>query len=93
MVNCNFHDLLMRAVNHTGVMEKLLQILTELHSDVDFENHTTLIDDSVLDSFDIITIVGEVDSVFDVQIPADKLVPENFNSAAALWKLIESLEE
>ncbi|MCL1789407.1 MAG: acyl carrier protein [Oscillospiraceae bacterium] len=73
-------------------MEQLLQILTELHPDIDFENHTALIDDAVIDSFDIITIVGEISDVFDVEIPADKIVPENFNSASALYKLIKSLD-
>ncbi|MCL1904422.1 MAG: acyl carrier protein [Oscillospiraceae bacterium] len=74
-------------------MEQLLQILIELHPDIDFEKHTSLIDDAVLDSFDIITIVGEINDAFDVAIPAAQIVPDNFNSAASLYKLIESLEE
>ncbi|MCL1866005.1 MAG: acyl carrier protein [Oscillospiraceae bacterium] len=74
-------------------MEKLIEILQELHPEIDFTTHTTLIDDKVLESFDIITIVGEIDSEFDVQIPAEELVPENFNSAAALMRLIEKLED
>ncbi|MCL2071127.1 MAG: phosphopantetheine-binding protein [Oscillospiraceae bacterium] len=74
-------------------MEQLLKILQDLHSDIDFDSHTALIDDAVLDSFDIVTIVAEVNENFDVQIPADKIVPENFNSAAALLRLIESLDD
>ena len=74
-------------------MEELLKILKEIHSDVDFETCTTLIDDGILDSFDIISIITEVSSEFDVQIPANEIVPENFNSAEALWKLIERLED
>lgn len=74
-------------------MEELLKILKEIHSDVDYETCTTLIDDGILDSFDIISIITEVSSEFDVQIPANEIVPENFNSAEALWKLIERLEE
>jgi len=74
-------------------MERLLKILTDLHSDVDFETHTKLIDDAVLDSFDIITIIAEISEEFDVEIPADKIVPENFNSAVSLLELIESLED
>jgi len=74
-------------------VEQLLKILTDLHSDIDFESHTSLIDDKVLDSFDIIAIVAEISDEFDVQIPADKIVPENFNSAAAMLNLIESLED
>jgi len=74
-------------------MEDLLEILEELHDDVDYDTCTTLIDDKILDSFDIVTIVAEVNNVFDVQIPAEELVPENFNSAKALYALIERLED
>ncbi len=74
-------------------METLLSILRDLHPDVDFETCTTLIDDKILDSFDIITIISEIDSEFDVAIPADEIIPENFNSAKALYALIERLED
>ena len=72
-------------------MEQLLNILAELHPEVDFETETGLIDNKILDSFDIVTIVAEIDGEFDVQIGADQLIPENFNSAAALWALVEQL--
>lgn len=74
-------------------MEKLLEILSDLHPDVDFETADTLIDDGILDSFDIVTIVAEIDGEFDVQIPAEELVPENFNSAQALYALVQRLAE
>ena len=74
-------------------MEKLLEILDELHPDVDFETEEHLIDNKILDSFDIVTIVAEIDSEFDVSIPAEELVPENFNSAQALYALVERLME
>ena len=72
-------------------METLLNILSELHPEVDFETETDLIDNKILDSFDIVTIVAEIDSEFDVQIPAVELTPENFNSAQALFALVEKL--
>ncbi len=72
-------------------MDKLIAILSELHPDVNFETETGLIDNGVLDSFDVVTIVAEVDDTFDVQIPAEELVPENFNSAEALYALIQRL--
>ena len=72
-------------------METLLNILSDLHPEVDFENETGLIDNKILDSFDIVTIVAEIDSEFDVQIPAVELTPENFNSAQALYALVEKL--
>lgn len=72
-------------------MEALLNILNELHPDVDFETAQHLIDDQILDSFDIVTLVAEIDSEYDVAIPAEELIPENFNSAKALYALIEKL--
>ena len=72
-------------------METLLSILSELHPEVDFETETGLIDNKVLDSFDIVTIVAEIDAEFDVQIPAVELTPETFNSAQALYTLVETL--
>lgn len=72
-------------------MEALLNILEELHPEVDFESCTTLVDDQILDSFDIVTLVAEIDAEFDVAIPAEELVPDNFNSAEALYSLIQKL--
>ena len=74
-------------------MTELLEILENLHPEVDFDTCTTLIDDKILDSFDIVTLVAEIDAEFDVAIPAEELVPENFNSAQALWELIQRLDE
>ena len=74
-------------------MEALLNILSELHPEVDFETETGLIDNKILDSFDIVTIVAEIDSEYDVAIPAEELLPENFNSAKALYALVERLME
>ncbi len=72
-------------------MEELLEILKELHPEVDYETCTTLIDDKILDSFDIVSIISEVNEEYDVAIPAEEIVPENFNSAQALYALIERL--
>ena len=74
-------------------MEKLLEILSSLHPDVDFENTVDLIDDGILDSLDIVTLVTEINAEFDVAIPAEEIVPENFNSADALMELIERLDD
>lgn len=74
-------------------MEKLLEILTSLHPDVDFTTTSDLVDDGILDSLDIVTLVTEIDAEFDVTIPAEEIVPENFNSAEALMALIERLDE
>ena len=74
-------------------MEVLLEILQEMHDDVDFNTHESLIDDKVIDSFDIITLIAEIDDRIGVTIPAEELVPENFNSYSAMVALIERLED
>lgn len=74
-------------------MDKIIEILKELHPDVDVENCTTLIDDKIIDSFDIVTLISELSEEFDVTIPVEEIVPENFNSAKAINALIERLLE
>lgn len=74
-------------------MEQILEILRELHPEVDFENCTSLIDDKIIDSFDIVTLISELSEEFDVTIPVEDIVPENFNSAKAIHALIERLLE
>ena len=74
-------------------MEALLEILKELHPEVDFETCDTLIDDKILDSFDIVSIISEINTEYDVAIPAEEIIPENFNSAEALYDLIERLQD
>lgn len=74
-------------------MEKLLKILNDLHPEVDFENNDSLIDDGILDSLDIVSLVTEIYAEFDVTIPAEEIVPENFNSAEALMALINRIDE
>ena len=74
-------------------MEELLEILEDLHPEVDFDTETGLIDKAILDSFDIITIISEIADTFDVVVPAKELIPENFNSAQALWDMITRLED
>ena len=74
-------------------MEKLLEILKKMHADVDFDVEEDLIGEGILDSLDIVTLVTEINDTFDVQIPVEEVVPENFASANALWALIERLDE
>ncbi len=73
-------------------MDKLLEILKIIRPDVDFENETELIDDGILDSFDVVSIISEIDDAFGVQIRINELEPENFNSAEAIWSLIQKLK-
>ena len=74
-------------------MEQLLDILKQLHPDVDFESETDLIGDEILDSLDIVTLITEINCTFDVSVPAEEIIPENFASADAILALIERLDE
>lgn len=72
--------------------DQVLKILKGVRKDVDFEGATALIDDGILDSFDIISIVSDLNDEFDVDITADELEPENFNTVDAIVELIKSLQ-
>jgi len=74
-------------------MEKLMEILQDLHPEVDFETEEHLIDGNILDSFDIVSLITEISEEYDIAITAKDIVPENFNSAKALYSLIQRLEE
>jgi len=72
-------------------MQKLLEILRDLNADVEWEKEGAIIDDGLIDSFDIIALVGELDEQFGVTIELEHLEPENFNSLEAIAKLLQSL--
>ena len=73
--------------------EKILEILNEVRPDVDFENETERVSSNILESFDIVQIVAELDDEFDIEITPKDLVAENFNSLDALEELIERLQD
>lgn len=74
--------------------EKIIEILEEIRADVDFHNEKQkLIDDDILDSFDIISIISELNDAFDVEISVEELLPENFNSPKAMEELITKLQQ
>ena len=74
-------------------MEELLEILQNMHPEVDFDAEEDLIGEGILDSLDIVTLITEINATFDVSIPAEEVVPENFASAEAIWALIVRLDE
>ncbi|MCH5252564.1 MAG: acyl carrier protein [Lachnospiraceae bacterium] len=77
----------------TTIKETILSILQELHEDIDFEQEDRLVDDKILDSFDLVTLVAELGEEFDVEITAKDFVEENFNSVDRLTKMILRLME
>lgn len=73
-------------------MEDVMQILEENFPDIDFATEKALIDDELLTSLDIVMLVGELSNAFDIEISVDDLLPENFNSAAAIASLVQRLQ-
>lgn len=74
-------------------MERLIEILEEIQPEVDFKTCENLVDEHHLDSLSIISLVAEIEDEFDVTIPTVEIIPNNFNSAKAIWNLIERLQE
>lgn len=74
-------------------MDELLEILNDIQPGVDFENETHLIDNHLLDSLSIISLVAELEDTFDITIPTIEIIPANFNSAQAMWQMICRLQE
>ena len=70
-------------------MEKLYALLEDIRPDVDFRNTNTLVTDGFIDSFDIVTIIASIENEFSVEIPVDSMLPENFESAESIMKLID----
>lgn len=73
--------------------KELMEILEDTRPEIDFEKEKALIDDQLLDSFDIISIVSEINDTFDISINVNDLKPENFNSVDAILALIRKLQE
>ena len=75
------------------MLEEIIEILKEVHADIDYMTEDKLIDKRLFDSFDVVNVVGELMDAFDVEITAEHMIPENFNSAQAICKLVEALME
>ena len=74
-------------------MEELLEILNDLFPDVDFETEDRLVEDKILDSYDLDSIVTEIEDQLGVSIPSDCVNADNFNSAESIYDLIQKLDE
>lgn len=73
-------------------MDELIEILADIKEDVDFANCETLIDDHILDSFDILQIISALNDAYDISIPASEIVSANFNSAKSLLAMVTRLQ-
>ena len=69
-------------------MDELMEILEDIRPDVEFGEETALVDDKILASFDILSIISEISDAFDITLTPAEIIPENFNSAEAIWDMI-----
>jgi len=74
-------------------MKKLMRVLNEIDDSIDWENEHALIDDRIIDSFAVISLVSDLEDAFLIEIDASDIVPENFNSVSAIWNLVCSHQE
>ena len=74
-------------------MDELMKILQELEPDVNYREEQALIDAHILDSFLILELVAELEDTYHIRISPADIVAENFNSAGAMWQMIERLKE
>ena len=75
------------------MMDEFKELLSDVREDVDFEKEEALVDDGILNSFDILQIISAIGETFDLSVPASEIVPGNFNSAKAMQRMIERLQE
>lgn len=73
--------------------DTILDILSEIIDEDDLDTCTTLIDDGILSSLDIIQLIGALNDEFDLSIPATEIVPQNFNSVDAMVAMVARLSE
>lgn len=68
--------------------EKIIKILTELRPEFDFKEDVDFIEEGMLDSFDVVNLVTELDSTFEISIDGVDILPENFASIDSIEKLL-----
>ncbi len=74
-------------------MEKIIDILNDLKSGVDFENATDIVTGKILDSIDITTLIATLEEEFDIEIGMEYMENSNFDSVEAMWEMVQELME
>ena len=73
--------------------EKVLALLQGEFPEIDFLSSTELVDDGTLDSLTITSIIAALTMEFDVQIPYEEIIEENFNSIDGLANMMARLTQ
>lgn len=68
--------------------QKIIKILTELRPEFDFNQNVDLIEEGMLDSFDVVTLVTILDEKFGISIDGVDILPDNFSSVEKIESLL-----
>lgn len=74
-------------------MEKVVEILNSLKSGVDFRTAEGIVTNKIIDSIDIASLISMIEDEFDVEIGMEYMENENFDSAAAIWEMVQELQD
>ena len=74
-------------------LDSVIAMLSDINDEVDFKTENKLVDDRILDSFDILAVISAIDDEFDVSVPAKDIVPENFHCAQDIYEMILRLAD
>lgn len=74
-------------------MEELLQVLKRALPKVDWNTDALLVDDGIIDSMDVVSVISEITDEYDIEIPSEEMEPENFNSVKAIYEMIQRLKD
>lgn len=73
--------------------ERVLKVIEQALPQVDFSTSADLVDDGILDSLSIVTMISELSMEFGIEFDVEDLVPENLNSVDAITETVEKLLE
>jgi acyl carrier protein len=74
-------------------MEKIIEILEEIKSGVDYENETELVTGKILDSIEITSLISALEEEFDIEIGMEYMENSNFDSVEAIWNMVQELQD
>ena len=74
-------------------MDELLEVLKRALPKVDWNTDALLVDDGIIDSMDVVSVISEITDEYDIEIPSEEMEPENFNSVKAIYEMIQRLKE
>ncbi len=73
-------------------MEKLISVLSSEKPGIDWANETDVLEDGLLDSMDLISIIPAIEEAFDIEIGMEYMDTENFESAEKMWAMIQEIQ-